>query len=69
MALAESNHHGAPRGGQKMARAGRVEREENYELRATGTLHSTLPDGSHGRLRGCCGASPRGAVAGWWRQR
>ena len=32
MALAESNHHAAPRG-QKMARAGRVEREENYEPR------------------------------------
>ena len=32
MALAESNHHAAPRG-QKMARAGRVEREVNYEPR------------------------------------
>ena len=32
MALAESNHHAAPRG-QKMARAGGVEREENYEPR------------------------------------
>ena len=32
MALAESNHHAVPRG-QKMARAGRVEREENYEPR------------------------------------
>ena len=32
MALAESTHHAAPRG-QKMARAGGVEREENYEPR------------------------------------
>ena len=32
MALAESNHHAAPRG-KKMARAGGVEREENYEPR------------------------------------
>ena len=32
MALAESLHHAAPRG-QKMARAGGVEREENYEPR------------------------------------
>ena len=32
MALAESDHHAAPRG-QKMARAGREEREENYEPR------------------------------------
>ena len=39
MALAESNHHAAPRG-QKMARACGVEREENYEPRVLDPLLS-----------------------------
>ena len=66
MALAECNHHAAPRG-QKMARAGRVEREENYEPRL---LDPPLPQtaATVGYVA-AAGASPRGAVAGWWRQR
>ena len=63
VALAESLHHAATRG-QKMATAGGVEREENYEPMP---LDPPLPGGSRGRLGsplhtvacGHCGRSAR----------
>ena len=71
-----SPHH------QSYDRKGKAKVGWSEERRPTGTEHSTsriaagtpagsraAGGGSHGRLRGRLGPSPRGAVAGWWRRR
>ena len=64
MALAEYTHHAS-----RCRRPTGTEASTPAETAGSPVGARAAGRGSHGRSRGCPGASPRGAVDGWWRQR
>ena len=69
MALAEGVHHSAEAGGGRDRDVLRPTETEDPAsggaAGASGGGGRAAGDGSHGRLRGCQGSSPRGVVASW----